>query len=199
MIIAPSVGIFLYQTYNFQTLIFVSIALGMIAFLFLALTRYAEPEALSRNQAEPPKFSFFKSLIERKCPVFITFLTSFGYGSIVTYLVLFGQEQNLTGTFLFYLANALCATVSRPFTGRLFDAKGPWVLIMGCSVIAFVAMWILSIATANWYFIVSGALFGLGYGSMIPLCKRGQFLRQMLREAVLQMVCTIHLSILVSD
>ncbi|WP_366247835.1 MFS transporter [Terribacillus aidingensis] len=170
MIIAPSVGIFLYQTYNFRTLILVSIVLGMVAFLFLALTRYAEPEALSRNQAQPPKFSFFKSLIEKKSayPVFITFLTSFGYGSIVTYLVLFGQEQQLTGTFLFYLANALCATVSRPFTGRLFDAKGPWVLIMGCSVVAFLAMWILSIASANWYFIVSGALFGIGYGSMIP-------------------------------
>ncbi|PAE09588.1 MFS transporter [Terribacillus saccharophilus] len=170
MIIAPSVGIFLYQTYNFRTLIFVSIILGMIAFLFLALTRYAEPEALARNQAQPPKFSFFKSLIEKKSayPVFITFLTSFGYGSIVTYLVLFGQEQQLTGTFLFYLANALCATVSRPFTGRLFDSKGPWILIMGCSVIAFLAMWILSVASANWYFIVSGALFGLGYGSMIP-------------------------------
>lgn len=170
MIIAPSIGIFLYQNYDFRTLVLVSVLLGMIAFLFLSLTRYAEPEALSRNQAKPPKFSFFRSLIEKKStyPVFITFLTSFGYGSIVTYLVLFGEEQNLTGTFLFYLANALCATISRPFTGRLFDAKGPWLLIMGCSVIAFLAMWILSIASANWYFILSGALFGIGYGSMIP-------------------------------
>ncbi|SDC01910.1 Predicted arabinose efflux permease, MFS family [Terribacillus halophilus] len=170
MIIAPSIGIFLYQNYNFKTLVFVSILLGIIAFLFLSLTRYAEPEALSRNQAKPPKFSFFQSLIEKKSsyPVFITFLTSFGYGSIVTYLVLFGEEQHLTGTFLFYLANALCATISRPFTGRLFDAKGPWLLIMGCSLIAFLAMWILSIASANWYFIISGALFGIGYGSMIP-------------------------------
>ncbi|MFP7492650.1 MFS transporter [Terribacillus saccharophilus] len=170
MIIAPSVGIFLYQNFNFQILISVSILLGLVAFLFLAMTHYAEPESLAKNQINPTKFSFFHSLIEKKSsyPALITFLTSFGYGSIVTYLVLFGEEQNLTGTFLFYLANALCSTASRPFTGRVFDAKGPWILIMGCSVIAFVAMWILSIATANWYFLLSGALFGIGYGSMIP-------------------------------
>jgi predicted MFS family arabinose efflux permease len=170
MIIAPSIGIFLYQNYSFRTLITVSILLGIVAFLFLALTRYAEPDALARNQAQPPAFSFFSSLIEKKSayPVLITFFTSFGYGSIVTYLVLFGEEQHLTGTFLFYLTNALCATISRPFTGRLFDAKGPWLLIMGCAIVAFVAMWILSMATANWYFILSGALFGIGYGSMIP-------------------------------
>ncbi|QXE01208.1 MFS transporter [Terribacillus sp. DMT04] len=170
MIIAPSIGIYLYQNYSFRTLITVSILLGIIAFLFLAFTRYAEPEALARNQAQPPTFSFIHSLIEKKSayPVLITFFTSFGYGSIVTYLVLFGEEQQLTGTFLFYLTNALCATISRPFTGRLFDAKGPWLLIMGCAIVAFVAMWILSMATANWYFILSGALFGIGYGSMIP-------------------------------
>jgi predicted MFS family arabinose efflux permease len=170
MIMAPSIGIYLFQNYSFRTLITVSILLGIVAFLFLALTRYAEPESLARNQAQPPTFSFFHSLIEKKSayPVLITFFTSFGYGSIVTYLVLFGEEQQLTGTFLFYLTNALCATISRPFTGRLFDAKGPWLLIMGCAIVAFIAMWILSMATANWYFIISGALFGIGYGSMIP-------------------------------
>ncbi|GIN84237.1 hypothetical protein J6TS2_06230 [Heyndrickxia sporothermodurans] len=41
-------------------------------------------------------------------------------------------------------------------------------MIVVCSVLTFSALWILSLATSNTYIIISGILFGAGYGSLIP-------------------------------
>ncbi|WP_085506341.1 MFS transporter [Thalassobacillus devorans] len=170
MIIAPSLGIYIYQNYTFHLLIWISAALGIIAIVLFTLTTFHTPESVKENQEAPPKFSFIGSLVEKRSwyPAFVTFLTTFGYGSIVTYIVIFGNERGLSGTYLFYLFNALLATISRPVTGRYFDKRGPWNLIMFCTSITFIAMWILASADTNMDLIIAGALFGLGYGSMMP-------------------------------
>ncbi|SEA72634.1 Predicted arabinose efflux permease, MFS family [Thalassobacillus cyri] len=170
MIIAPSLGIFLYQHYTFNLLIWISAALGIVAILLFSFTSFHTPDNVKENQEAPPKFSFAGSLIEKRSwyPALVTFFTTFGYGSIVTYIVIFGTERGLSGTYLFYLFNALFATISRPVTGRYFDKKGPWNLIKVCTLLAFIAMWVLAFAETNMHLIISGALFGLGYGSMMP-------------------------------
>ncbi|WP_342745689.1 MFS transporter [Sediminibacillus massiliensis] len=170
MIMAPSVGIYVYQHYTFNLLIWISIILGVVALILFMLTDFQTPESVKENRLNKQKFSFFGSLIEKKSiyPALVTFFATFGYGAIVTYLVIFGEERGLAGTFLFYLFNAGFATASRPITGKLFDRKGPWILIMACTILAFIAMWILSLATTNWHLIISGSLFGIGYGSMLP-------------------------------
>ncbi|MBM7551871.1 MFS transporter [Thalassobacillus pellis] len=170
MIIAPSLGIYLYQHYTFDILIAFSAGLGVVAIILFALTKFQTPDSVKESRTDPPRFSFVGSLVEKRSwyPAMVTFFTTFGYGSIVTYIVIFGEEKGLTGTFLFYLFNALFATISRPVTGRYFDKKGPWNLIMAGTLIAFAAMWILAVAESNVYLIISGALFGLGYGPMMP-------------------------------
>ncbi|MBH0230502.1 MFS transporter [Halobacillus yeomjeoni] len=170
MIMAPSLGIYLYQNYSFDLLVWIATALGAVAIVLFSLTHFVTPESVYKNQESPPKFSFFGSLIEQKSryPALVTFLNTFGYGSVVTYLVIFGNEQGLTGTFLFYFFNAVMATISRPITGRYFDKHGPWVLIMFCSVLSFIAMWMLSLADSNADLIIAGAMFGIGFGSMMP-------------------------------
>lgn len=170
MIIAPSLGIFIFQQYDFRMLALISVTLGLIALLLLAVTEMSAPEGIGRDQLSFKSFSFFKSLIEKRSwfPASVTFITTFGYGSIVTFIVIFAQEKGLEQVFLFYLLNALCATLVRPITGKWFDRRGPWSLIIVCAILAFAGMWVLALAENNGYLAVSGILFGTGYGSMIP-------------------------------
>ncbi|WP_235001513.1 MFS transporter [Halobacillus sp. Marseille-P3879] len=170
MIMAPSFGIYLFQNYSFDLLIWISAGLGIIAIGLFALTSFITPASVYENRQTKPRFSFFGSLLEKKSgyPALVTFLTTFGYGSIVTYIVIFGVEQGLDGVFLFYFFNALLATVSRPITGKYFDKNGPWKLIIICSAISFAAMWVLALADSNVDLMIAGALFGAGYGSMMP-------------------------------
>lgn len=170
MIIAPSLGIFLFQRYDFQMLVFISVALGLIALTLLAFTKMSVPAGIGQQKLSFKSFSLFRSLVDRRSafPALITFLATFGYGSIVTFVVIFAQEKNLEHVFLFYLLNAVCATIVRPITGKWFDRRGPWSLVILCSLLSFAGMWILALAESNVQLAIAGTTFGLGYASMIP-------------------------------
>ncbi|QFT87808.1 major facilitator superfamily transporter [Bacillus sp. THAF10] len=170
MIIAPSLGIYLYQVTTFSNLIIVSGVLGVIALFLLAIVNYQTPESVKKVKKEDLKFSYFGSLIEKNgwYPAFITLVATFGYGSIVTFIVIFGEERGIDQIFLFYLVNAIMASLSRPIAGKWFDNHGPRGLVLLCMLLAFVGMWVLSFAHSNLFIILAGALFGVGFGSLIP-------------------------------
>jgi predicted MFS family arabinose efflux permease len=170
MIIAPSLGIYLYQVTTFTNLILISSALGVISIVLLSLARYTTPEEVKKTKKEDITFSYMGSLVERSgwYPAFITMMTTFGYGSIVTFIVIFGEERGIDQIFLFYLFNAIMASVTRPFAGKWFDEHGPKGLVLACAFIAFIGMWVLSFAHSNLLIIIAGILFGVGFGSLLP-------------------------------
>jgi MFS family permease len=170
MIVAPSLGIFLFETTSFSNLIYVSAVLGVIAAILLATVRYTTPEEVKKAKKEELKFSYFGSLIERSSlfPALITIIATFGYGSIITFIVIFGEERGIENIFLYYLVNAVMATLARPITGKWFDRRGPKGLSVFCMFLAFSGLWVLSFADSILYIIISAVLFGVGFGSLIP-------------------------------
>lgn len=170
MIIAPSLGIFLYQNYTFDIMITISAVLGLVALVFFSVIKYQTPESVKKIDKNNIRFSFTSSLIEPSSvfPAFITLLATFGYGTIVTFIVIFSEERDIDQIYLFYLLNALTATLVRPVTGRWFDQNGPKFLVIVCSALTFISMWMLSLSTSWVGIAFSGCLFGAGYGSLIP-------------------------------
>jgi predicted MFS family arabinose efflux permease len=170
MIIAPSLGIFLYQVTSFENLVYISGVLGAIALLLLASVHYQTPEQVLKTKKEDLKFTYMGSLIEKAgwFPATLTLLISLGYGTIVTFIVIFGEERGIDQIFLFYLGNAILASLSRPIAGKWFDRKGPIGLLIVTISITFIGMWVLSFAHSNMMIALAGVLFGIGFGSLIP-------------------------------
>jgi predicted MFS family arabinose efflux permease len=170
MIVAPSLGIYLYQVTEFSNLIIVSGVLGVIALGLLAIVKYETPVSVQKVKREDLKFSYIGSLVEKTSwyPAFITFIVTFGYGAIVTFIVIFGEERGIDQIFLFYLVNAIMASLSRPVAGKWFDNHGPRGLVLLCMSLSFIGMWVLSFAHSNLFIVIAGALFGVGFGSLIP-------------------------------
>ncbi|MGF2614894.1 MFS transporter [Rossellomorea vietnamensis] len=170
MIVAPSLGIYLFQVTSFSNLIYISTGLGIIALILLSTVHYHTPQAVKETKKEQLKFSYMGSLIEKSSiyPAIITMIATFGYGSIVTFIVIFGEERGIDQIFLFYLFNAIMASLSRPIAGKWFDEKGPIGLILFCTGVTFIGMWVLSFAHSNLPIIIAGVLFGVGFGSLIP-------------------------------
>ncbi|WP_064094385.1 MFS transporter [Rossellomorea aquimaris] len=170
MIIAPSLGIYLFQVTTFTNLIITSSILGVIAIILLGTVNYRTPQIVQETKKEDLRFSYLGSLIEKSSwfPAFITIMVTFGYGSIVTFIVIFGEERGISHIFLFYLCNAIMASISRPIAGKWFDERGPKGLVLFCIVLTFIGMWVLSYAHSDSLIIVSGILFGVGFGSLIP-------------------------------
>lgn len=170
MIVAPSVGIFLYQNFGFQTLIIGSATLGMIAIVTLALGKYHTPKSVQEKTFNPKEFSFISALFDKDSwfPAVVTILSTFGYGAIVTFIVIFGEERGIDQIFLYYFCNAIMATIARPISGKWFDSKGPWSLIVVCAVLTIAGLWVLSYTYSVGMLILAGCIFGAGYGSMLP-------------------------------
>ncbi|MFS0779360.1 MFS transporter [Neobacillus sp. 3P2-tot-E-2] len=172
-IIAPSLGIFLYNVTTFTNLIAISSILGFISVVLLALVHYRTPEAVVNTKKEDLKFSYLDSLVEKSSwyPSFITFIICLGYGSVSTFIVIFGEEKGIDQIFLFYILNAIVATVARPITGKWFDEKGPIAMVFICICATFIGLWILSYAQTNFMLAAAGGLFGIGFGCALPILQ----------------------------
>ncbi|QDQ01960.1 MFS transporter [Lysinibacillus fusiformis] len=164
-IIAPSIGILIYDAFSFDILIWSSVVLSLLAVIALQFIYSSKPV---KHEKQP--FRFFEAIFEKDAwfPALLTVITTLGFGAIITFLVLFGKQQGLDQVFLFFLINATVATLLRPFTGKWYDKKGPWSIIIASAVLGFLSLVILSYTTNNLYLIIAAILFGAGYGTVMP-------------------------------
>lgn len=172
-IIAPSLGIFLYNVTSFTNLIVISSVLGFISVVMLTLVNYRTPEVVVNTKKQDLKFSYLGSLVEKSSwyPAFITFIICLGYGSVSTFIVIFGEERGIDQIILFYILNAIVATAARPFAGKWFDEKGPIAMVYFCILATFIGLWVLSFAQTNFLLAVAGGLFGIGFGCALPILQ----------------------------
>ncbi|MCP1096513.1 MFS transporter [Peribacillus frigoritolerans] len=164
-IIAPSIGILIYDSFSFDILIWSSAVLSLLA--LLALQFVYSPTIVKR---EKKPFRFWDMIFEKDVwfQALLTVITTLGFGAIITFLVLFGKQREVDHIFLFFLINATVSTLLRPFTGKWYDKKGPWSIIIMAAVLGFFSLVILSYMTNESQLIIAAILFGAGYGTVMP-------------------------------
>lgn len=164
-IIAPSLGIFIYDSFSFDLLIWSSVILSLSAVIALQFVNSPTPV---KREKQP--FRFFDMIFEKDAwfPALLAVITTLGFGAIITFLVLFGKQKGLEHIFLFFLINATVATLLRPFTGKWYDKKGPWSIIIVSAMLGFLSLVMLSYATNDLHLIIAAILFGAGYGTVMP-------------------------------
>ncbi|WP_077602702.1 MFS transporter [Oceanobacillus sojae] len=164
-IIAQSLGIFIYDFYSFDIVIWSSVILSLLALTALLFVKSSVP---LKREKEP--FRFFDMIFEKNAwfPALLTVISTLGFGAIITFLVVFGGQQNLDNIFLFFLVNATVSTLLRPYTGKWYDRKGPWSIIIVSAILGFLSLVVLSFAINDVYLIISAILFGAGYGTVMP-------------------------------
>jgi len=121
-------------------------------------------------QHEKQPFRFMEAIFEKDVwfQALLTIVTTLGFGAIITFLVLYGEQKGLNHIFLFFLINAIVSTLLRPFTGKWFDRNGPWSIIIVSATLGFLSLIVLSYTTNNGSLMISAILFGAGYGTVMP-------------------------------
>lgn len=99
----------------------------------------------------------------------IVFFIAFNYSSVLSFIVLFAQELSLENSSLFFLANAVGVIVSRPYSGKILDKKGP-LTIMCFGFAAFLTAFVCLFFTHNdLLFLTAALLLGIGFGIIYSL------------------------------
>lgn len=139
-------------------------AIGFICVLFVKVEKFPRGMAVRR------KLSISNFLETKSMPIAsVGFLISFAYASIITFISVYADSLGLLQTAsFFFVVYAVSMLLVRPFTGRIFDAKGPDYVVIPSIILFAIGLLMLSYTASSWMLLASGALIGLGYGTLLP-------------------------------
>lgn len=171
MSFGPLIGLSVLDGYGFTPLAVMGALSAALIIPLLLISRSIPPQPPKKtrlNQSGAPsgsKIPFNKKLI---IPAVLNVLLSVTYGGILGFLALFGKEIHMANVGLFFLFNACTILIIRPISGRLFDSKGPVVVVIPGALIIASSLIILSFTTQLPMLILSALLYGLGFGAIQP-------------------------------
>ena len=165
--IGPFFGMLLSKNEDF-TMIF-SLGIGLVlCSLCMAVFLSAPHQTLTKQQQQTEKgFALSKFVEIKSIPISIVMLLAgFAYSSIMSYFTFYAIEIELAETAsFFFIIYAAVILFTRPFTGRLFDLKGPNIIIYPALLLFGVGMILLSQAYHGIILLTAAAVIGLGFGN----------------------------------
>lgn len=101
-------------------------------------------------------------------PASLNVLLSITYSGLLSFILLFGDFAGLEQVGLFFLFNAITVVLIRPVSGRLFDRKGPALVLIPAGLSVAASMIVLSYSEHLLMLVISALLYGLGFGAIQP-------------------------------
>lgn len=173
VVIGPFIGLTLLQFVTFETL-FIVLSVLMVVGVFFALSVQIPKleENVDKVSIEQKKTKFSMSdLFEKKAiPIaLIGSLVAIAYASIISFISVYSDSIGLSNAAgYFFVVFAIVMIVSRPYFGKTFDKKGPKYVVIPCFTLFATGLILLSVTTTAWMLLLSAALIGLGYGTLVP-------------------------------
>lgn len=167
VVLGPLIALSVIQSYSFDVLFIVLSALMIVG----VLTSLSAPAGVIPVKNDVKIKLSFGDLFERGAvPVaFLGSLIALSYASVLSYLSIYAQEKGLLAlASTFFLVFAAVMLLTRPFTGRLFDEKGPQYVIIPGFIFFAIGLVLLANMNSATSFLVAGAFVGFGYGALVP-------------------------------
>jgi MFS family permease len=101
-------------------------------------------------------------------PAFLNVQLSITYSGLLSFIVLYGEFAGLTQVGLFFLFNAATIVLVRPLSGKLFDRRGPVLVLIPAGSFVTASMLLLSYSHGLPMLVASALLYGLGFGAIQP-------------------------------
>ena len=167
--IGPFIGILLLPIVGFKSVIILAIVLSVLVTVACYLFPVQNIELTDDHKKLLNSWSL-NTFIEYKV-LFISivaFLIGLSYSSVLGFLSIYADNLGLsTAGAFFFVVYALIITLTRPFAGQIFDAKGENALMYPSFIFLAIGLLTLSYTTTSFMLLLSGALIGLGYGTFM--------------------------------
>ncbi len=166
MALGPLIGLWIMQNYNFTILFLCALSCTVVS---LILTKLLKMKEMAKPLLQKPE-TFLDGFIEKKAllPSLLILCITLMYGGIGSFITLFVAQVGITDISLFFLFNALAIAVTRPFSGKLYDAKGHIFVIIPGVLLTFAGIILLSYTTAIPNLIIVASCYGSGFGAIQP-------------------------------
>ena len=167
--IGPFIGILLLPIVGFKSVIILAIVLSVLVTVACYLFPVQNIELTDDHKKLLNSWSL-NTFIEYKV-LFISivaFLIGLSYSSVLGFLSIYADNLGLsTAGAFFFVVYALIITLTRPFAGQIFDAKGENAVMYPSFIFLAIGLLTLRYTTTSFMLLLSGALIGLGYGTFM--------------------------------
>lgn len=165
----PFIGLLITQYYSFTIVFVVCMVFSIICLIIPLFANFPDVNTNS-EQLRTSKIPMIKGFFEIKAlPIsIIAAFIGFAFVGILTFLSSYSIELNIVNaSSFFFIVYTTFVLISRPFTGRLLDVKGDNLVIYPALILFTIGLIILSQTEHGFTLLLSGALIGLGYGTLI--------------------------------
>lgn len=165
--IGPLLGMSFSRDSNFTMVFLLCSLFAVLSFAAALGTKIPAFQLTAEQLAEIKKWKW-SNFIEKNCfsIAIVSFFVGYAYSSIMSFISFYGRELHLESfTTVFFLVNAICILLTRPFLGKLYDRKNANYVLYPALLLLIVGMITFSQVHNGWVLLLAGALTGMGYGA----------------------------------
>ncbi len=164
MALAPIIGMFLINQFNFEILFSVCTALSLCS-LWIASRLSKKELDLAEDLPTQVSSSFgFKTF----SPILLYFMVHMIFGALMAFFPLHAINHGVTNPGLFFTAYAFVMISGRVFGGRIFNASQREKVILPCITAFIVAMTLLAFSETLEMFILVAVIAAAGHSFLVP-------------------------------
>ena len=156
--LAPVLSLSLVQKISYDAFFIACAVVLLLAIILLLLTDKQKQSSLFQREAKFSVKNYFDNdFLERGLLIFLLGVMMSG---IMAFTSIYAKQQDLTDVAWFFFAAAIAGVVIRPFTGRTFDAKGPFLILLPASLGLLVSILLIIYSQTNLMLLIAGFFYG---------------------------------------
>ena len=169
IVLGPLIGLSLIQHISFAAVSAILTACVVLGYIFCFFIPLAN-KPLSTASVEKKKLSINDFIEFKALPIaLMAMMVSFCYASIMSFISTFAESKHLLSyAGLFFAVFAIAMMSLRPFTGKIYDRKGPSYVIYPALLLFAAGLFVLSQIESLTGFMFAAVLIGMGFGSAQP-------------------------------
>jgi predicted MFS family arabinose efflux permease len=162
MSLGPLLGIAIVKHLNYPAMFYSGLGLGLAGFVLVLFVSC--PHTTSQK-----RFKWSELIEPATIPVsFVQLVLNLAYGGLLSYVAMFGKQIGVGNPGNFFLFFAIGMGLSRLWSGKVFDSKGPAMLLRSGFFLLVLGFLILAVSRSNPLFLLSAYMIGTGNGITMP-------------------------------
>lgn len=167
----PFIGIALIGSFGYDGIFSIATGLSAVSLLLMWFVIDVTPP---KDQKREKKSLSLDDFIDKRLVSFSIFvgIVCLTWGNVQALLADYAKTYDVVAAASsFFLLYAGASLLTRPITGKFYDAHGPVVLIFSTLVLMIVGLLLLASHTGSWVVLLAGAIMGLGFGNFQSLSQ----------------------------
>ena len=171
--IGPLLGMSLGQAHNYDGVFTVGLVMYSISLILALFIRVPEEDLTEEQKAEARSFSVHNLFQWSAVPLAVTVMVFyFSYSGVLSFISEYAEEIDMVeAATYFYLAVAAGTLISRIFAGRIYDSRGPNIVMIPAFVCFIVGMVVFAEAPNEVLFLGAGFIIGFAISIVFSICQ----------------------------